>query len=202
MIVYGTKATQIATEKVHNSCSNCGTLNSVQMSVFQKYAHVFWIPFFPIGKTAVTQCSHCKQILEKKQFSESLNNTYQTLKSNSKTPYWTFSGMALVAVLIISLVISDRQKDEKNAKLVLAPQKGDLYEIKNGYEHYTLYKVQNIIGDTVFVFENEFETNKLSGLRDLKNKGDQAFTRESLPLSKAELKSMLDNGTIMDIERE
>jgi phage FluMu protein Com len=202
MIIYGSKATQVATENINDKCPNCGTQNSIQMTVFQKYAHVFWIPFFPIGKTAATQCSHCKQVLQKKEFTGNLNNDYETLKSNSKTPIWTFSGLALLTALIIWGTISGKQNDEKNAKLILTPQKGDIYEIKKDYKQYTLYKVENIAGDTVFVFVNQYETNKITGLSGLKNKGDEAFIQEPLPILKKELKVMLDKGEIIDIDRK
>src|SRR6185369_8201835 len=100
MIVYGRKATQIAKELIVEKCPNCGTMNSVELYVFQKYAHVFWIPFFPIGKTAVSQCAHCKQSLKLKEMPLELRTAYDHVKQQAKTPIWTFSGLALVVVLI------------------------------------------------------------------------------------------------------
>ena len=202
MIIYGRKATQVATESITDKCPNCGTLNNIQMTVFQKYAHIFWIPFFPIGKTGVTQCAHCKQVLQKKEFTGSLSSSYETLKTNSKTPIWTFSGLALLSALVIWGVISSKEKDEKNAKLILMPQKGDIYEIKKDYKEYTLYKVDNVAGDTVFILVNQYGTNKISGLSDLKNKGEEAFNQEPLPFMKTELKEMLEKGEIIDIDRK
>lgn len=67
MIFYGTKSTQIGTESLFDKCSNCGTQNSLEMVVFQKYAHVYWIPFFPLGRTGATQCSNCKQVVQNKK---------------------------------------------------------------------------------------------------------------------------------------
>jgi hypothetical protein len=202
MIIYGSKATQIATENIADKCSNCGTQNSIQMSIFQKYAHVFWIPFFPIGKTGVTQCSHCKQALQKKEFSGHLTETYETVKTNSKTPLWTFSGLVILTALIVWGVISSKQSDAKNARLILTPQKGDIYEIKKDYKQYTLYKVDNVIGDTVFLLINQYETNKIRGLSDLKNKGVEAYGEDVLPLVKTDLKNMLDKGEIINIDRK
>lgn len=202
MIIYGSKATEIANEQISDKCSSCGTANGIQMVVFQKYAHVFWIPLFPIGKTAVTQCGHCKQVLQKKEFTSDLNRNYEAVKSNGKTPIWTFSGLAILSILIVWGVISGKQKDEKNAQLILAPQKGDVYEIKKDYKQYTLYKVDNIANDTVFVLLNEYESNKLSGLSDIKSKGDEAYVPVPVPVLKAKLKTMLDNGEIVDVDRK
>lgn len=202
MVVFGSKATEVATEVIQDKCSNCGTQNSVRMTVFQKYAHVFWIPFFPIGKTGLTQCSHCKQVLEKKEFPVYLRSNYETLKLKGKTPVWTFSGIILFIAFFIFGGIMSKQREEKNLMLIASPQAGDIFEIKIDYKQYTLYKVEKIDGDTVFVLLNDYETNKRRGLKDLKIRRDESFSGESIPILKPDLKMMLDEGEIMDIERK
>ena len=202
MIIYGSKATNVATENINGNCPNCGTPNSIQMAVFQMYAHVFWIPCFPMGKTGLTQCAHCKQVLQNKEFTGSIYNSYVTLKTNSKVPIWTFTGLALLSVLIIWGVINDKVNEEKNAKLILTPQKGDIYSVKNDHREYTLYQVDDVAGDTVFIKISQYETNKITGLAHLKNKGDEAFIQETLPIHKTELKSMFKKGEIIDIDRK
>lgn len=201
MIIYGSKATSISSEISTDKCPSCDTAKSVQITIFQKYAHIFWIPTFPIGKTGVSVCSHCKQVLEKKEFTRSLNDNYETLKIKSKTPIWTFAGLMVIATLIIAITINGQQNDEENRKLIASPQKGDIYEIKLDYKQYTLYKVNDIRGDTVFILMNQFETNKISGLTELKDKGESNFIQEPIPMLKSELTAMLERGDIMDIER-
>ena len=202
MVVFGSKATEVATEVIQDKCSNCGTQNSVRMTVFQKYAHVFWIPFFPIGKTGLTQCSHCKQVLEKKEFPGYLRSSYEILKQKGKTPVWTFSGIILLFAFFILGGIVSKQREEKNLLLIASPQAEDIFEIKIEYKQYTLYKVEKIDGDTVFVLLNDYETNKRRGLKDLKIRRDESFSGESIPILKPDLKMMLDEGEIMDIERK
>nr|MBI1229818.1 zinc-ribbon domain-containing protein [Cytophagales bacterium] len=201
MIVFGSKATELITEIIPSKCANCGTEHNMQMTVFQKYGHIFWIPFIPMGKTAVTQCSHCKQVLEKKEFTRDLRFSYDAIRSKTKIPIWTYSGLGLFAAFIVLGAISSNQRDERNTNFISEPQVGDVYEIKIEYKQYTLYKVGNISGDTVFVLAHQFETNKKSGLRELKRKGDAGFFEDLLPIHKAELKEMLDNGEIMEVER-
>lgn len=70
------------------------------------------------------------------------------------------------------------------------------------FDQYTLFKVENVAGDTVFIIVNEFETNKVTGLVDLKNKGDEAFIQDPLPILKKDLKSMLEKGEIINIDRK
>lgn len=81
---------------------------------------------------------------------------------------------------------------------MLSPQKGDIYEIRLPDQQYTIYKVDKVEGNTVYFFENEYTTNKLSGVNKLLEK---PFTTESYPVMKTDLKVMLENDEIMDIER-
>ena len=202
MIIYGSRATEIAKAALTEKCPNCATQNSIDMYVFQKYAHIFWIPFFPIGKTAVSQCSNCKQVLKLKEMPPVLSGAYENLKGQGKTPIWTFSGLALVAVLITIGVISDKNKDERNAKIILTPRQGDIFEIRTKENQFTLYKVEAIQGDSVIISTNKFETDKLSGVADIKSKGPTAWSEEQYAFSKSELKTMLEKGEILDIDRE
>ncbi|HEY6503901.1 MAG TPA: hypothetical protein VIZ28_08005 [Chitinophagaceae bacterium] len=201
MIIYGTKATLLTKETVVEKCQNCGKINTVEISVFQKYAHVFWIPFFPIGKTGISQCQHCKEALKLKEMPEPLRVSYSNLKQQLKAPIWTFSGLALVAVLITWGIVSEKQNDARNAKLIQAPQKGDIFEVRSG-SNYTLYKVQQVLGDTVYILYNQYETNKISGLADLKKKGNTGFADIAEPFLKKEIKAMFDDGDIIDIDRQ
>ncbi len=101
MIIYGTNATKIAKENIQEKCSNCGTQYSLQMCVFQKYAHVYWIPFYPKGKTGATQCLNCNHVTQKEEFSVILAESYEALKSKSKTPLWAFIGLAMLIAFIV-----------------------------------------------------------------------------------------------------
>jgi hypothetical protein len=198
MVVYGSKAKLLAKETQVDKCTHCGELNSVEIQVFQKYAHVFWIPFFPTGKTGGSQCAHCKQVLTVKQMPDSLRQSYEVLKKNTRTPIWTFAGLTIVVVLIALAIISDKQNDAQNAKLILDPKPGDVYEVKNANDNYTLYKVSKVVGDTVFILQNEYEVTAKSGLRKLR---DKPFVNEPDEFLKSELKAKFDNGEIVDINR-
>ncbi|WP_276503545.1 zinc-ribbon domain-containing protein [Terrimonas pollutisoli] len=202
MIIYGTRSKELAKQVLTDKCPNCGTQNSMEIYVFQKYAHVFWIPLFPMSKTALSQCNHCKQVLKEKQMSSSLLSSYSTLKEQSKTPKWTFSGLALIVALVAFAFVSEKKKDEKNAKLILSPQSGDIFEIKTEDHQYTLYKVDGLRGDSVLIRVNNYETNKVSGLNDLKKKGEAAYSEDLFAILKKDLQQMLDKGEIMDIERK
>ncbi|MEO6819637.1 MAG: zinc-ribbon domain-containing protein [Ginsengibacter sp.] len=198
MIIYGTRNKEIGKEQVAENCPDCGTFGSIDMHVFQKYAHVFWIPVFPIGKTGVSQCDHCKKVLKLKEMPANLKNVYTDLKARSKAPIWVYSGLAAVALFIVLGIIGSQQKHSRNAELILMPRSGDIFEIKNENSKYTLYKVADVQGDSVFIKINDFETDRSSGLKDLKNK---SYSEDVFGFSKIELKKMLESGEIKDIDR-
>jgi hypothetical protein len=201
MIIYGSKAKELVKEIITDKCPNCGNQNTIDMHVFQKYAHVFWIPLFPIGKTGVSQCDHCKQVLKLNQMPPHLKTAYTNLKAQAKTPIWMFIGSALIVALIIFAAIEGNEKDAKNAKLILSPQMGDVFEVKTKEGDYTLYKVALVEADSVFIRVNEFQVNKSSGLYKIREKGDVAFSQDLYGFSKAELKKMQADGEIIDIDR-
>jgi phage FluMu protein Com len=202
MIVYGTRSKLLAKELVSDKCPNCGTQNSTEIHVYQKWAHIFWIPFFPIGKVAASECAHCKQVLREKEMTSSMQSVLQDVKSRSKTPIWTFSGLALLAIIITLVVVNEKKKDEKIAQLILAPQAGDVFEMKTTESQYTLYKVAGIQGDSLTIKPNNMFSNKVSGLREIKERGDAGYSDETFAVSKAELKNWYDKGDLLDIERK
>ena len=199
MIIYGTRNKELAKELITDKCPNCGTQNSMEMHVFQKYAHVFWIPFFPMSKSGVSQCDHCKQVLKVKEMPQGLQQSYETLKAQTKTPPWTFAGLALLVGLIALLIVNDKKKDERNANLILSPKVGDIFEIKTVERQYTLYKVDAVEGDSVFVRVNNYETDKISGINALKNK---SYSDERYGFSKPAIQEMLRQGEILNIDRK
>ncbi len=202
MIVYGTRSKLLAKELVFDKCPHCGTQNSTEIHLYQKWAHVFWIPFFPLGKVAASECTHCKQVLKPNEMTSAMQSVLQQVKSNSKTPIWTFSGLVLLAVLIVVGVINDKKKDEKLANLILAPQAGDVFEFKTSQNQYTLFKVASIQGDSVIIQQHTMETNQISGLQKIREQGDAGYFEETLAVTRAELKNWFDKGKIIDIERK
>jgi predicted RNA-binding Zn-ribbon protein involved in translation (DUF1610 family) len=198
MIIYGTRSKQLAKEHVTDKCPNCGAQNSIDMYVFQKYGHIFWIPFVPMEKTGVSECTQCKQVLQILQMPANLISAFVNVKAKTKTPLWTFAGLAALGILIIIVVFEIKKDKELNAKLVLTPQAGDIYEVKTKEDNYTLMKIIRVQGDSVYVNFNNYETDKASGIYQLKEK---EYSEDVSGLSKMDLREMFKDGNIYDIER-
>lgn len=203
MFLYGIKAKKIKRQKITDECSYCHASDGLRLTLFQKYAHLFYIPFFPMGKTAAVYCSHCKKVIFRKQFNRSIYQKHENLKHQSKIPpIWTYSGIFLVVLLMISGIVSYQNVKERNARMISSPREGDIYEIKTPYNDYTLYKVERVAADTVFLLINQHEKVPIKGFLNSKDKDDQVYNRQSFPMLKSDLKRMYDENNIIDIERQ
>ncbi len=198
MIVYGTRAKLLKTEFIAEPCPNCNTHNSMQMNVFQKWAHIFWIPFFPIGKTGVSQCTHCQQVLKLKQMPPIIRLGYDNLKSQTNIPIWTFSGIGVIIVIAIAVSISEQQTAKKVTQMIPSLKKNDILHIKLKDNAYTLAKVNRVNKDSVFFFANNYQTDRITDIDNLKDKG---YATKEDTLTIADLKGMNEKEQILDIER-
>jgi zinc-ribbon family len=203
MMIYGHKATKTGHHSLFGTkCSSCGTKDEMEMYTFSRYFHLFWIPVFPYRKEAVTQCNHCKQVLNKKQFSADLLSQYEEMKMNIKTPYWQFIGAGLLAVLIIAITFSVKEDNKRDMAYLAAPKAGDIYEIKLNSSSYTLYKVLDVTPDSVYVLFNKFETTRQSGLNKAEMNEPGSFSEEEgMAIAKKTLLSLKEKGEIESVRR-
>ena len=74
MIIFGSRATHLKSEQLQSaSCPNCQTKGSLTASIYGRHAHVFWIPFFPMGKTRVFECQNCHKGFKQKELNDDGN---------------------------------------------------------------------------------------------------------------------------------
>ncbi|AWH84004.1 hypothetical protein HYN59_02255 [Flavobacterium album] len=199
MIIFGTRARKIAELKINTTCTNCQTDDSLEMDLYQRYGHIWYIPFVPSGRTAVSHCGNCNTVEQEPYFPAGYKSEFFRLKDTVKTPWWTYSGLGLLVALIIVMFIVIANDNAQDAEYIAKPKKGDIYEIKLNDSQYTLYKVDRVEGNMVFLFENEFLVDDESGIYKLK---DKPFYKESYPVGLTNLKHMLDVGEILEVERD
>ena len=120
MVIYGTRATGIGSFQVEGTkCKHCETTAPQDVHVFGRYAHVFWIPLFPVGKVAVAECTECKKTIKKKEFPNSLREQYGRVAQNYvKRPIWHWAGLGIIGLLAgligLSVAISTPDPREKD----------------------------------------------------------------------------------------
>lgn len=167
------------------------------MNVFQKYAHVFWIPMFPTGKTGGSQCSNCGQVLKYNYMPDALRASYERVKDNAGTPIWAYSGLGAIVLIIAAVAINDGKKTEATADYVLHPKKGDVVQIKLD-SVYTLIKLTNVDRDSVYFVTNQFQTTDDTEIDDLTAK---PYDTEVISMSLTKLAELNKEGKIINIDR-
>ncbi len=125
MIFYGTSASRLKDGRLSNvTCPNCDTPTSMNYSVFGKYFYIYWIPFFPIGKTNVLECNHCKRTYKLSELPEQIKHKFE-LEKHKGVPIKHFAGIGIIALLIAWFSYSNVKDNELEAEYIKDPQIGD-----------------------------------------------------------------------------
>ncbi len=100
--VQGTGSSVIGTYELAGvRCASCNAPGAVAVTVYSRYAHLFWIPLFPFRKVAVSQCNRCEQTLEQYQWPAAYQEPGQELIRQARLPLTNFAGLLLIALLLL-----------------------------------------------------------------------------------------------------
>ncbi|MCB0841264.1 MAG: zinc-ribbon domain-containing protein [Bacteroidetes bacterium] len=201
MIIYGSSgAKNLKVHKHHGViCPHCGHNGSLETATYTQYAHIYWIPLFSLGKRSKTTCANCQAEISKGNRTLDVENVITSMKSDTKIPFWHFTGLAIIAGLIAFGSYESSQNDKNNQIYITDPQIGDVYEIKvEG--NYSLMKVLNVRDDSVEVIFNDYETNKRSKLDEI----DVAsrYTTATSVFSRERIQELFEEKFILDVNRD
>lgn len=200
MIIYGHNSSNLGNSKPNSlKCPNCENSGTTTLHLFGKYATLFWIPMFPIGKKVVSECSNCKNALEKKEMPTDFNLPIQNLKDQSKTPLWNWIGLVLVAGIIVWGIFQSKKHDENVLTYLEQPAAKDLYDVKLEDGDYTTFKVTNVENDSIYFRMNDYVISRSSKLYKIDK--DENYSDEILSMHKSRLKELFNSGDIIDISR-
>jgi zinc-ribbon family len=199
MIIYGTGSTKVTEESLMNKCSHCNN-NKLTAFVYSRYVDIFWIPIFPIGKYVSTQCSHCNQVLQEKQMPEDLKQTALSLKSVSKTPLKSFSGLIVIAGLIALGFFINIKSGKDTQKFSGQPMIGDTYYYKTSDGNYSTMKLVEMWADTLSFHMNEYVVAKERKVNTI-DKEKNYDTTLYYDYSKKEIDEWVKSDTVFQIKR-
>ena len=157
MIFFGIRKSRIKKyDDYHIKCENCNGFGE-RFLVYQEYFHIFFIPIRPVGfKTIKSVCLNCNYA-----FNEQKLNHYSSI---TRKPIWLYTGLILLAGLIIVLVGAHIIGQRRVAEFVANPQIGDVYRIRqtndDGSRTFYFLKIQNIESDTVELLQSYFEYSR------------------------------------------
>ncbi|MDO5664216.1 MAG: zinc-ribbon domain-containing protein [Bacteroidia bacterium] len=202
MIIYGTRAAHLKSARPpHLICSNCNTQGSTTLSVYRQHAHIFWIPLFPLGRKAASQCQHCKQVLEGHQITGEARSEYERLSREARGPIWQFVGLFLIIVFAILATFTNNAEKKADKQFMDNPEVGDVYRYKTESGNYSTMKVAIIEADSIIVYQNEYENTKMSAVHTIEK--EENYSEDNMYIfAKQALQEMYEKGEIYDVVRK
>lgn len=80
ILFFGTKRGKQKTQKLLNSsCNHCSQIGTLTAVLQPNYFHLFWIPLFKIGTSRFAECSHCKKVYSKEEFTLEMKQQLDSL---------------------------------------------------------------------------------------------------------------------------
>ncbi len=200
MVFYGTKSTFLKAEKVMGEkCPNCKSAGSVNISVFGKYAHIYWIPTFPWKKMVQVSCEHCQRHFSEKELPTNLQTIADEIKGEAKAPVWHFSGLVLLGALVFFMWNHMTSNAKENQEMIAHPMPGDRYKIKTETREHTMFKIKNVTADSVYFLTNQYTVNKMSRVYKIDKAENYMDIGEAF--SKKDLLDWFASKKIYDIKR-
>lgn len=200
MIIYGSRSSHLRSISLENeTCPHCGQQGSMVMSTFTRYAHIFWIPLFSVGRFSLSECKHCRQVMEVKQMPPQISAYHHRNLAETRLPLWQFTGLALVAVAIFFGIYANKIDKEEQAQFVANPMSGDVYEMKTSTGAYTTFKLVSVNADSVQIRPNNYEVDRISGIVDIDK--DENYSDSTFTMPAGSLQDMFTSGDILDINR-
>ncbi len=203
MIFYGTNASRLKEGVLNNvTCPACGEITSMNYTVFGRYAYLYWIPVFPLGKTTVLECNSCKTTFKLEELPQQIQQNFE-IERHCGIPLKHFAGLFII-LAFVSWALYANAKDKENEAIYLdAPKVGDIYHMEgSSSSYYTSAKVIAIENDSVFIVANDFETNKRSGVSDINKDSNYNQDENTYGSTIADIKQLYTDEVIYKIERD
>jgi len=137
-MIIGHKTTEIGNGKIRNiKCPHCLETTGMNYTLYSKFVHFYWIPFVPVQKIKILECTGCKATFDLKDLSPSINEIFQKEQERNpmKVPIRHFAGLFLIVALFVFFYFSNRK--EKENVYLKHPKIGDVYQIKSSSEFFS-----------------------------------------------------------------
>lgn len=200
MIIFGTGQRLLKHNPTDLVCMNCLRDESMYVYFYVHYFHVFWIPVFPYRKSMVTECPHCKQVLRQEEIPRETKASLSEKKP--RTPFRYYTGLLLIFVLIIAIALAIRNDEQENRSMLRSPQVGDVYDIKEADDMYSIMRLADIKGDSVGVQLNNYTVDKRSHVYQLRSQRSDDFQEEVDYYHKDFLRTMYKDRYILNVHRK
>lgn len=173
--------------------------DTLSAEVYARYFHIYWVPCFPIKKTAVAYCSDCGYEFPSKFIPKEADAQILSAKKSVKTSPKHFIGLMIFCLVLVYSLVRHSQVNNQKLSYIEQPMPDDLHaiKIKGGY---TLLKVALVKGDTVGFYQTDDQETKYLKLKGLERRA--VFGSDTIYFSKSTLFEKLEEGEIVGISRD
>jgi len=186
MLIWGWGSKSIGSVPTDIQCSHCG-YPSLTLTAFQRFFDFFYIPTLPLKKEYILFCSNCGTQFLAENFNIETDNIHKI-----KTPWWGFSGLAIISILAVLVMYFANSEHQKNEEYLKAPLVNDIIVFKEK-EHlnYVFIKITAVNNDNVTVLPSKYEYSSLSQANKVaRSPLDGDFIDKEFELSLSELKEL------------
>jgi hypothetical protein len=195
VIFSGISSKHLTTEVTYEKCPECKASKESDVLVFQRYAQLMFMPFFPWGKEAVLRCRTCQRRTREYGMSPELLVRMNEIKRKPRTPFWMYMGFPVLALIIAAGMFGGKVQYDTISSEVASPKPGDVYDVDEDNGYHTAYRVQKVHGDTVFVLMHTHQVKDSKNvIGDLLSMGE--FMETPVPVLKKELIRMCKEAKI------
>jgi len=206
MIIYGTRSKELGSNRISGEqCLNCESKEIYVIGV-SKYAHLFWIPLLPYSKKVHPVCRNCGLKINKRDISQRMINKISLAKKEFKIPFYLFSGVIIISLLIIYGIYTSNKHNIDVAKNIKNLTIKDIVVFKNEGNTYSFGKITDIKSDTIFfnfsnyVFENRTPSETSYYLEKIKV--PDFYNKKPYYFKQKEIDSLFKNGRITDLYKK
>ena len=106
LVIYGVQQTPIGLDEFLIKCPSCETYSWADTMVVSHYFQIYFVPFFPTEKDANVICKTCGLKRYAMSFDQNLISHYNEVKRNYRHPWFTYIGLAVVVLIVVSIVVA------------------------------------------------------------------------------------------------
>lgn len=173
----------MGTEPIAHTCSACNG-DAQTFIAYQKYAHIYWIPFFPLTKQVFLKCSACNHLVERKDMTPEEQEAIARPFSKARTPVWSFSFCAVLAAIVGGGIYIDQRNQNRTVAFHKDPKAGDLVVLLGQADPahpYMVARVNKIEGESLDLSFSNYAYTTLDGAK--KDIDRRRVTREPSALA-------------------
>ncbi len=202
-LIHGIRRVQLAQYHLPGACPTCGADGGKRLLVLQPFVHLFWLPLFALPRRGRTICAECGDRVEHRKLPQPTRELFDALKREERTPAWTFLGSVLFLIVLPIFIHSMSANQERKADLLAEPAVGDVWTIKLGSKHYTLYRVEELSNDSIHLRMNTRDTTGgVVKLATLQRKALNDFKGGRVGYARSDIELLAKKGFIRSVRRD